>query len=86
MVAQAEITERGPLPFGGYDLDGDRYVTQMEYTEMRNKRIENKARQGYPLRGRHFDAGRPRAQLNIEDLFALEEFYIASAHRHDQAT
>mgnify|MGYP002713348899 CR=1 FL=1 len=48
---ETAMPERGPIPFEAYDQNGDGYVTQMEFTESRNKRIEEKARQGYPLRG-----------------------------------
>ena len=43
--------DRGPILFEVYDQDGNGFVTQMEFTEMRNKRIQEKVQQGYPMRG-----------------------------------
>lgn len=45
------MPERGPIPFEAYDLDGDGFVTEMEYTETHNKRIQERAEAGYPMRG-----------------------------------
>lgn len=53
-VAQADeksMPERGPIPFETYDQNGDGYVTAEEFANTRNLRIEEKAREGYPMRG-----------------------------------
>jgi len=48
---EKEMPERGPIPFEVYDQNGDGYVSAEEFAATRNQRIEEKAREGYPMRG-----------------------------------
>ncbi len=47
----ADIPLRGPIPFAVYDQDGNGLISQEEFDDIRNKRIQNSAAAGTPMRG-----------------------------------
>ncbi|WP_299194431.1 hypothetical protein [uncultured Amphritea sp.] len=47
----ADIPAQGPIPFAIYDQDGNGVISQEEFDDIRNMRIQNNAAAGAPMRG-----------------------------------
>lgn len=45
-----EIPDRGPVPFSLYDTDGDNLISEDEFYDLRAKRMQKRADDGYPMR------------------------------------
>ncbi len=50
-AADSSVADRGPIAFEVYDQNGDGVISREEFTETRNARIEQRVRDGYPMRG-----------------------------------
>jgi Ca2+-binding EF-hand superfamily protein len=44
------LPARGPISFSTYDTNGDGFVTEKEFYDVRAKRIQQKVEQGMPMR------------------------------------
>ena len=49
LLAQ-DLPDRGPVPFATYDINGDGYVSQKEFYDIRDARMQQKATAGMPMR------------------------------------
>lgn len=49
--AEEVLPDRGPIPFQLYDKDGDNLISEDEFYWVRAKRMQQRAEQGYPMRG-----------------------------------
>lgn len=45
-AVSAELPTRGPIPFTSYDLDGNGFITEQEFNQLRSKRAAEKTVQG----------------------------------------
>lgn len=50
-AVSAELPARGPIPFANYDQDGNGFISEQEFTLVRNERMAAKAAQGRPMKG-----------------------------------
>ncbi|WP_232769188.1 EF-hand domain-containing protein [Colwellia sp. Bg11-28] len=46
-----ELPDRGPIPFASYDQDGNGFISEQEFTQVRSERMAMKAAQGRPMKG-----------------------------------
>lgn len=52
LAAQAtDVPAQGPIPLAMYDQDGNGVISQEEFDDIRNMRIQNNAAAGAPMRG-----------------------------------
>ena len=49
-VLSEELPLRGPIPFASYDKDGNGYVSEQEFLDVRKERVAAKAAQGRPMK------------------------------------
>lgn len=49
LLAQ-DLPDRGPVSFATYDVNGDGYVSQQEFYDIRDARMQQKATAGMPMR------------------------------------
>lgn len=49
--AWSETVAPGPVPFEVFDQDGNGYIDEQEFYDVRTERMEARAREGRPLRG-----------------------------------
>lgn len=47
----SEATAQGPVPFEVFDQDGNGYIDEREFYDVRSERMEARAREGRPMRG-----------------------------------
>ena len=45
-----DMPDRGPIPFGVFDANKDGVITEAEFKNARKARVEQKAKQGLPMR------------------------------------
>ena len=50
-VQAEELPDRGPVPFHLYDTDGDNLISEAEFYDVRAKRMQKRADEGFPMRG-----------------------------------
>jgi len=50
MVQAEELPDRGPVPFHLYDTDGNNLISEDEFYDVRAKRMQKRADDGFPMR------------------------------------
>jgi Ca2+-binding EF-hand superfamily protein len=50
-VLSTELPARGPIPFANYDRDGNGFISEQEFTQVRSERMAAKATKGRPMKG-----------------------------------
>ena len=51
VVQAEELPDRGPVPFHLYDTDGNNLISEDEFYNVRAKRMQKRADEGFPMRG-----------------------------------
>ncbi len=51
VVQAEELPDRGPVPFHLYDKDGNNLISEDEFYDVRAKRMQKRADEGFPMRG-----------------------------------
>ncbi len=51
-ATETKIPVKGPVSFSMYDLNGDGLILEEEFVEVRNKRMQERVKQGYQMRNR----------------------------------
>ncbi|MDX2370785.1 MAG: EF-hand domain-containing protein [Colwellia sp.] len=51
LAVSAELPVRGPIPFDNYDQDGNGFISEQEFTQVRSERMAAKAAQGRHMKG-----------------------------------
>ena len=49
-LAAGDIASRGPISFEVYDKNGDGFISETEFYEVRGERMEQRAEEGRPMR------------------------------------
>ncbi|MGB6019329.1 MAG: hypothetical protein WBF77_07005 [Sulfurimonadaceae bacterium] len=50
VVQAEELPDRGPVPFHLYDKDGNNLISEDEFYDLRAKRMQKRADDGFPMR------------------------------------
>ena len=50
LAEQSQIPSSGPVPFATVDSDGDGYISEKEFTHMRNERVRMRTEEGRMMR------------------------------------
>ncbi|MCU7797076.1 MAG: EF-hand domain-containing protein [Candidatus Thiodiazotropha sp. (ex Myrtea spinifera)] len=74
--AQQPIPARGPVPFSGFDMDGNGAISQQEFESVHAQR-----RQGYPGRGRMAPPDFETFDLNGDQLLSPAELSAGQSQR-----
>lgn len=70
--------------FSDFDLNGDGRLTENEFTEARNRRMSERARQGYPMRNAANAPSFADIDANADGFVTAEELYDFRAQRMRQ--
>ncbi len=70
--------------FTDFDLDGDGTLTEQEFTQARSQRIQERARQGYPMRNLPNAPAFATIDTNADGLVDPQEFSAAQAQHRQQ--